>query len=90
MRSNFRLLTVDDDRLVVAINIPVVIALLDDDGFITIPVVTLANDFAITIPVTVSVSDGHADANGADTNTNFFRASRHRTANCGRRDNYDC
>jgi hypothetical protein len=83
---NSGLLVVDDDRLSIAIDVPVVVALLDHDGFVA--VVTLADNVAIAIPIPVSGSDGHADR--TDTNANFFRASRHSTANSGRRDNYDC
>jgi hypothetical protein len=86
--NNSGLLVVDDDRLSIAIDVPVVVALLDHDGFVA--VVPLADNVAIpiAIPIAVSGSDGHADR--TDTNANFFRASRHCTANSGRRDNYDC
>jgi hypothetical protein len=81
--------TVDDHRLVVAIMIPVAIAILPDhDGIVAIPVVTLTNNLAVAVPITIimAVSDGHADR--TDTNSDFFSASRHRDANCSRRDGH--
>jgi hypothetical protein len=63
--------------------------LLDHHG-IAIPVVTLPDHFSIAIPVTVTTggSDGHAAR--ADTDTEFFRAGRHCTANSGHCDGYYC
>jgi hypothetical protein len=38
------------------VNISVVIALLDDDGFVAIPMISVADDVTITVPVTISVT----------------------------------
>jgi len=70
---------------VVAIMIPVAISILPDHDGIAITVVTLTNNLAVAIPITITmaVSDGHADR--TDTNSDFFRASRHRDTNRSRR-----
>jgi hypothetical protein len=80
--------TVDDHGLAVAIVIPVVIAIatLPDHDSIAIPVVALANNFTVAIPIAIAVARSHGHAAGADTNTDFFRASRHGDANSSRRD----
>jgi hypothetical protein len=71
---------IDNHGLVVVIHIPVVVALLDHDGVIVIPVVTIADDFtvavAIAITITVAGTDRHADR--TDAYANFFRTCRHR------------
>jgi hypothetical protein len=71
------------------VHIPIMIAFLDHDG-VVIPVVTLPDNVTIVIPigVTMTGSDGHADR--ANTDSDFFRTSRHRNANCGRCDGYYC
>jgi hypothetical protein len=74
---------------VVAIAIPIAISILPDhNGIAAIPVVTLPDNFAVAVPITITmaVSDGHADR--ADANSDFFRASRHRDTNCSRRDGH--
>jgi hypothetical protein len=64
------------------IDIPVVVTLLDHDSIVTIPVVTLANNFTIAIPIPiVTGSDGYADR--TDTDSNFFRTGRHRKGYSG-------
>jgi hypothetical protein len=80
--------TVDDHGLAVAIVIPVVIAIatLPDHDIIAIPVVALANNFTVAIPIAIAVARSHGHATGADTNSDFFRASRHGDTNPGRRD----
>jgi hypothetical protein len=80
--------TVNDHGLAVAIVIPVVIAIttLPDHDSIAIPVVALANNFTVAIPIAIAVARSHGHAAGADTNSDFFRASRHRNADSGRRD----
>jgi hypothetical protein len=74
---------------VVAIAIAIPIAILPDHhGIATIPVLTLTNNLAVAIPITITmaVADGHADR--ADTNSDFFRASRHRDANSSHSNGY--
>jgi hypothetical protein len=72
-----------DDRLAVVVHIPVVVTLLDHDGVVVIPVVTIADDVTIAIAITITVagSDGHADRTDADAN--FFRTGRHRKGYSG-------
>jgi hypothetical protein len=69
---------IDDDSLPVVIDIPVVVTLLDHDGVVAIPVVTVPDNVTIAIPITIAVtgSDSHADRTNAYSN--FFRTSRHR------------
>jgi hypothetical protein len=73
---------------VVAIVVTIMIATLLDHHGIAIPVVTLPDHFSIAIPITVTTdgSDGHAAR--ADTNSEFFRASRHCDTNRSRGDGH--
>jgi hypothetical protein len=78
-------IVVDDHGLSIMVDIAVMIALLDDNGIVTIMVVALLDDFTIAIAVAIPVmasSDGYADRTDADTD--FFRAGRHGETNSGR------
>jgi hypothetical protein len=59
------------------VNISVVIAPLDDDGSVAIPMITVADDVTIAVPVTISVTLTNRYANGANTNPHLFRSSRY-------------
>jgi hypothetical protein len=61
--------------------IPVVIALFDDDGFVVVPVITVAYDVTVAIPVTISVPLSDRYANGTNADPNLFRTGRYRAAN---------
>jgi len=63
------------------VNISVVIALLDDDGFVSVLMITVADDVTITVPVTISVTLSNRHANRTNTNPDLFRAGRHCAAN---------
>jgi hypothetical protein len=63
------------------VNISVVIALLDDDGFVAVAMITIADDVPIAVPVTISVTLTNRYASAANTNSHLFRSSRHRAAN---------
>jgi hypothetical protein len=76
-----RLLSVDNNRSAIMVNISVVIAPLDDDGFVAIPMITVADDVTITVPVTISVPLTNRYANTANTDPHLFRSSRHCAAN---------
>jgi hypothetical protein len=76
-----RLLFVDNDRSSIMVNVSVVIALLNDDSFVTVLMITVADDVTVTVPVTISVTPTNRYANRADTNPHFFSSSRHCTAN---------
>jgi hypothetical protein len=78
-----RLLSVDNNRSAIMVDISVVIAPLDDDGFIAIPMITVADHVTITIPVTISVTLTNRYASTANTNPDLFRSSRHCAANSG-------
>jgi hypothetical protein len=64
----------------------IAIATLPNHDSIAIPVVALANNFTVAIPIAIAVARSHGHAAWADTNTDFFRASRHGDANSSRRD----
>jgi hypothetical protein len=72
------------------VHIPVAVALLDHNSIVAIPVVTIPDHvaIAIAIPIAMAGSDGNADR--ADADANFFRASRHGDANSGCCNGYDC
>ena len=76
-----RLLFVDNNRSAIMVNISVVIALINDDGFVAVPMIIVADDVTLAVPVTISVTLSTRYANRADTTPHFFRSSRHCTAN---------
>jgi hypothetical protein len=79
--AKIRLLFVDNTRPAIMVNISVVIALLDDDGFVAIPMITVADDVTVAVPVTISVTLTNRYASTANTNPDLFRSSRHCAAN---------
>jgi hypothetical protein len=74
---------IDNHGLAVVIHIPVVIALLDHDGVVVIPVVTIADNVTVAITITIAVAgtDGHADR--TDAYANFLGTCRHRKGYSG-------
>jgi hypothetical protein len=58
-----------------------VITLVDDDGFVTVPMIIVADDVTVTVPVTISVTLTNRYAGTANTNPDLFRSSRHCAAN---------
>jgi hypothetical protein len=72
-----RLLFVDNNRSAIMVNISVVIALLDDDGFVAILMITVSDDVTVAVPVTISVTLTNRYASTANTNSNLFRSSGH-------------
>src|SRR5438270_8194069 len=70
----------DDDPAVAAIEIPVPVALADNNR-IAVPVIpALTNDFAFANDVAVAVALTDGDANRAHADTDFFRTGRQRGA----------
>jgi hypothetical protein len=65
------------------VNVSVVITLFNDDGFVAIPMITVADDVTVAVPVTISVTLTNRYANRANTNPDLFRSSRHCAANSG-------
>jgi hypothetical protein len=63
------------------VNVSVVITLVDDDGFVTVPMIIVADDVTVTVPVTISVTLTNRYASTANTNPDLFRSSRHCAAN---------
>jgi hypothetical protein len=76
-----RLLFVDNNRSAIVVNISVVIALFNDDGFVAVPMITVADEVTIAVPVTISVTLTNRYANTANTNPHLFCSSRHGAAN---------
>jgi hypothetical protein len=72
-----RSVVIDDDLAAVVIDVPIMIALLDDDR-VMIAVIAVANYIAVAhdvdIAVAMTLANGHADR--ADTNAYFFRKRR--------------
>jgi hypothetical protein len=62
-----RLLFVDNNRSAIMVNVSVVIALLNDDGLVAIPMITVADDVTIAVPVTISVTLTNRYASTANT-----------------------
>jgi hypothetical protein len=54
-----------------------VITLVDDDGPVTVLMITIADDVTVLVPVTISVTLTNRYANRTDTNAHLFRSSRH-------------
>jgi len=79
--ARIRLLSVDNGRSAIMVNIPVVFALFNDDGFVAVLMITVAGDVAVAVPVSISVTFTDRYANGANTNPHFFGSSRHCAAN---------
>jgi len=79
-----RLLSVDTNRSAIMVDVPVVIALFDDDGSVAVLMITVADDVAVTVAVPVTiVTLTNRYANRANTNPDpdLFRSSRHCAAN---------
>jgi hypothetical protein len=82
------LVVIDNDLAAVVIDIPIVIALLDDDGIAVAVIVAVTNHFALAndLAVTMSVADRHADR--THTYADFIRSRRQRYSDkCGSRYN---
>jgi hypothetical protein len=71
-----RSIAVDDNLAAVAIDIPIVIALLDDNRVSIAVIVAVANHFTLAndITVTMTFADRHADR--THTDADFFGACR--------------
>ena len=65
------------------VNISVVIALVNDDGVVAVPMITIADDVTVAVPVTISVALTNRYADRTNTNPHFFRSSRHCAENSG-------
>jgi hypothetical protein len=78
-----RLLSVDNNRSSIMVNISVVITLFNDDGFVAIPMITVADDVTVAVPVTISVTLTNRYASTANTNAHLFRSRRHCAENSG-------
>jgi hypothetical protein len=75
--AKIRLLPIDTNGSAVMVNISVVIAFVNDDGVVAVPMITVTDDVTVAISVTISVTLANRYANRADTDPHLFRASRH-------------
>jgi hypothetical protein len=76
-----RLLLVDNNRSAIMANISVAIALFNDDSLVAVPLVTVADDVAVAVLVTISATLTNRYASTANTNAHLFRSSRYCAAN---------
>ena len=65
------------------VNISVAITPFDDDGSVAIPMITVADDVAVAVPVTISVTLTNRYPNRANTNAHLSRSSRRCAENSG-------
>jgi hypothetical protein len=65
------------------VNVSVVITPLDDDGLVAVPMITVADDVTVAVPVTISVTLTNRYARTANTNAHLFRSSRYCAENSG-------
>ena len=74
------------------IDIPVAIATTPDhDSVVTIPVVTLPDNFTVAVAVAIAIMAGSdGDAGRTDAHTDIFGASRHGDANSDRCNSDHC
>jgi hypothetical protein len=86
--AKIRLLPIDTNRSAVMVNISVVITLINDDGIVAIPMITVADDVTVAVSVTISVTLANRYADRADTDSHLFRASRHCAENSYGGDHY--
>src|ERR1700722_18862909 len=78
-----RLLSVDTSWPSITVHVSIVITLVDDDGSVTVLMISVADDVTVAVPVTISVILTNRYANWADTNAHLFRSSRHCAENSG-------
>jgi hypothetical protein len=86
--AQIQLPSVANIRSAIMVNISVVIALFNDDGFVAIPMITVSDDVAVAVPVTISVTLTNRYASAANTNPDFLRSSRHCGANANHGGDY--
>jgi hypothetical protein len=69
---------IDDHFAAVVIDVPIMVALFDDDRITIAVIVAVANHFTLAndVAITMALADGHADR--SHTHANFFRKRRQR------------
>jgi hypothetical protein len=74
-------LVVDNDLGAVAVDVPIMIAIMDNDGVVIAGDVTVVNHFAFPNHIAVAMlADRHAGADRADGHADFIRKCRHRSS----------
>jgi hypothetical protein len=86
--AQIQLPSVANIRSAIMVNISVMITLLNDDGFVAIPMITVSDDVTVAVPVTISVTLTNRYASTANTNPDFLRSSRHCAANANHGGDY--
>jgi len=86
--AKIRLLSVDTNRSAIVVDIPVVITVFDDDGFVAVLMIAVANDVTVAVPITISVTLSNRHANRTNTNPDLLRSSRHCAANANHGGDY--
>jgi hypothetical protein len=76
-----RLLFVDNNWSSIMVHVSVVITLVDDDSFVTVLMITVADDVTVAVTVSISVTLTNRYANRADADAHFSSSSRHCAAN---------
>jgi hypothetical protein len=79
--TQIQLSSVANIRSAIMVNISVVIALFNNNGFVAVPMITVADDVTIAVPVTISVTLSNRYANRTNTDPDLFGSSRHCAAN---------
>jgi hypothetical protein len=79
--AKIRLLSVDNSRSPIMVDIPVVISIFDNDGFVAVLMIAVADDVTVAVPITISVTLSNRYANRTDPDPNLFSSSGHRAAN---------
>jgi len=79
---------IDNDLAAVVIDIPIMIALFDDDGIAIAVIVAVANHFTLANDVAITMALAHGHADRPHTHADFIRNRRQRgSEQRGTRDN---
>src|SRR5450432_3118665 len=73
--AKIRLLSVDTNRSAIVVDIPVVITIFDDDGFVAVLMIAVADDVTVAVPITISVTLSNRYANRTNPDPDFFSSS---------------
>jgi hypothetical protein len=81
--AKIRLLSIDNARSAIVVNISVVIAVFNDDRFVAVLMIAVTDDVTspVPVPVPIFVTLSNRYTNRTNANPDFFRSSRHCTEN---------
>jgi hypothetical protein len=63
------------------VDIPVVVTIFDDDGFVAVLMIAVTNDVTVAVPITISVTLSNRCANRTDPDPGLFSSRGHCAAN---------